>query len=327
MGTKTLTSALIAALVAVGLMVGSPASARTTAIPGDGNGIHVIGGSWLDQRLLDITVSSPILARPAGVRVLVPADYATSSVNYPVLYLLHGGFGNYRDWTDAGNAAQITAGVPLIVVMPDAGQGGWYTNWANFGREGPPAWETFHIGELLPWVDAHFRTVAARQGRAIAGLSMGGFGAMSYAGRHPDLFASTASFSGAVDTRNAALDSLIFISPLIDSGAPGSIYGAPLLDQGALGPHNPWQLAPQYRGMHVALYTGNGRPGPLDHGGNSLDTIEYEVHSMSVAVHQRLSALGITHAWVDYGPGTHSWPYWQRDLRDELPAIMATVGH
>jgi S-formylglutathione hydrolase FrmB len=297
------------------------------ALPGDGDGVHVVAGRWLGKRLLDLTVSSPALAKPAGVRVLVPDDYATSSVRYPVLYLLHGGFGNFRDWTDAGDAERISAGLPLIVVMPDAGRGGWYTDWANFGRGGPPAWETFHIDELLPWVDANFRTIAARQGRAIAGLSMGGFGAMSYAGRHPDLFGAVASFSGAVDTRNAGLDGLIFISPLIDGGAPGAIFGLPVLDQTALAGHNPWALAPHFRGMHVALYTGNGQPGPLDRGSASFDPIEFEVHSMAVAVHQRLSALGISHTWDDYSAGTHSWAYWQRDLRQELPAIIASVRH
>jgi S-formylglutathione hydrolase FrmB len=296
------------------------------ALPGDGDGIHVVAGRWLDNRLLDLTVSSPALAKPAGVRILVPDDYGTSSARYPVLYLLHGGFGNYRDWTDAGDAERITAGRPLVVVMPDAGRGGWYSDWANFGRGGPPAWETFHISELLPWVDARFRTVAARQGRAIAGLSMGGFGAMSYAGRHPDLFSSVASFSGAVDTRNVGLDGLIFISPLIDGGALGAIFGIPVLDQPDLARHNPWTLARQLRGMHVALYTGNGQPGPLDRRGSSFDPIEFEVHSMGVAVHQRLSDLGIAHTWDDYGAGTHSWAYWQRDLRAELPAIMASLG-
>ena len=93
----------------------------------------------------------------------------------------------------------MTAGQPLIVVMPDGGRGGWYSNWHNGGRGGPPAWESYHIGQLIPLVDRRFRTVAARRGRAIAGLSMGGFGAFSYAARHPDLFTAAASFSGGLD--------------------------------------------------------------------------------------------------------------------------------
>src|SRR5438128_1855963 len=64
----------------------------------------------------------------------------------------------------------------------------------------PAAWETYHMRELIPWIDSHYPTVADRSGRAIAGLSMGGFGAMTYAAKHPDLFAAAGSFSGAVDT-------------------------------------------------------------------------------------------------------------------------------
>src|SRR5206468_9699510 len=98
------------------------------------------------------------------------------------------------------------ARLPLIVVMPQAagqGQGGgWASDWRNEGRGGPPKWETFTIGELVPWVDATYRTSARRAGRAIAGLSMGGFSAMSYAVRHPDLFAAASSYSGATDTNN-----------------------------------------------------------------------------------------------------------------------------
>ena len=55
-----------------------------------------------------------------------------------------------------------------------------------------PKLETFTIEQLIPWVDGHYRAAARRRGRAVAGLSMGGFGAMSYAARHPDLFASAA---------------------------------------------------------------------------------------------------------------------------------------
>ena len=78
--------------------------------------------------------------------------------------------------------------------MPDAGfdndGGSWFTNWVDHRRRSARKWETFHVDQLIPWVDANLRTIATRRGRAIAGLSQGGFGAMSYAARHPDLFVS-----------------------------------------------------------------------------------------------------------------------------------------
>ncbi|MGH9184714.1 MAG: alpha/beta hydrolase [Acidimicrobiales bacterium] len=308
----------------------SVARSTTPPLPSDGHGIHVDGATWMpgiDDRLLDVTVSSAALTRPAGVRVLVPASYRDHpDRRYPVLYLLHGGFGGYRDWTEAGDAQRLTAGLDLIVVMPDGGQGGWYADWYNDGRGGPPAWERFHIGQVVPWVDANFRTIGDRSGRAIAGLSMGGFGAMSYAARHPDLFASASSFSGAVDLNQPAVRVLVWISPLIDGGTPGAIFGHLLFDDANVRAHNPWDRAANVAGMHVALYTGNGLPGPLDPPGTLIDPQEPFVHQMNVALHERLTSLGIAHTWRDYGAGTHRWPYWVRSLGEELPAIMAVLA-
>src|SRR5438067_1131018 len=90
----------------------------------------------------------------------------------------------------------------MIVVMPNDGPDGSYSDW--YGSElielgQPPAWESFHTGELLPWIDAHYRTIAAPGGRFIAGLSSGGAGAMKYASAHPGLFGAAGEFSGAVD--------------------------------------------------------------------------------------------------------------------------------
>lgn len=84
--------------------------------------------------------------------------------------------------------------------MPDGGKGGFYTDWCINGAGGQPKWETYLVDQLLPWIDDHYPTMASRSERAVAGLSMGGFGALSYAARHPDLFASASSFSGAIDT-------------------------------------------------------------------------------------------------------------------------------
>ncbi len=125
---------------------------------------------------------------------------APAATRYPVLYLFHGGAGgNSAQWTTGGGAVEpITNNRPLITVMPDGGKVGWYTNWVN-QQGGAQNWADFHIGQLIPWIDANLRTIAAKSGRAIAGLSMGGFGAVRYAQDRPDMFAYAASFSGAVD--------------------------------------------------------------------------------------------------------------------------------
>ena len=82
-----------------------------------------------------------------------------------MLYLLHGASGDQTSWTSAGQgeAEQLTAKLPLIVVMPDGGRGGFYTNWFNNGAGGKPRWEDWHIKQLIPWVDRHYRPLDAQR--------------------------------------------------------------------------------------------------------------------------------------------------------------------
>jgi S-formylglutathione hydrolase FrmB len=272
----------------------------------------------LDPRLEQLAFRTPALAGVTDVRILLPAGYDSHPRRrYPVLYLLHGAIDNYSSWTVKGDAEQLTARYPLIVVMPDSGPTGGYTNWYNGGADGRPEWETFHINELIPWIDGHLRTRAIRTERAIAGLSMGGFGAMSYAARHPDLFAAAASFSGAVDTNN----------PLDIAVTAATIFGPRATEQVIRRAHNPLDLAGNLRGLSLTIRTGNGRPGGPYGPSAGTDIVEFAVHQMSVGFHARLVALRIPSIWDDYGPGGHLWPYWQRDLRQTLPTFMTVFAH
>ena len=314
----------MAAVAVAAVMV---AGAATPAGAAD-HGIQLLSSQRLDPRLTELTLSTGALRAPTHVRVLLPSGYRKQKPRrYPVLFLLHGAFGNYQDWTTKGSAETITGHRKLIVVMPDGGQGGWYTDWVNRGQGGPPEWESFHIGELLPWVDDHFRTDARRRARGIAGLSMGGFGAMSYAARHPNLFSWAASFSGAVDIVNyPPVAAVIDLEAPVDGGLPGDQFGDRVLQEPNWRAHNPWDLAANLRGMHLIIDTGNGQPGPLDPPNRTFDPIENGVESMSVSLHERLASLGIPHLWNDYGPGTHSWPYWQRDLSEAMPSLMSSLA-
>src|SRR5690606_25000391 len=140
------------------------------------------------------------------VRITFPADYYATGVDYPVLYLLHGGAGgSSRQWTSEGGAAEyITRNAPLITVMPDGGKVGWYTDWINQSA-GAQSWEHFHLYQLIPWIDWNLNTIDRKEGRAIAGLSMGGFGAIHYAQQRPDMFAFVASFSGALNLEDQGI--------------------------------------------------------------------------------------------------------------------------
>jgi S-formylglutathione hydrolase FrmB len=311
------------------LAIAGAAAALSAGAPAAAADPELVASKRLSPRLEELTVRTSKLAFETHVRVVLPAGYRSHpGRRYPVLYLLHGASGDYRDWTRAdagqGDAERLTAGLPLIVVMPDGGRGGFYTDWFNNGQGGRPRWESWHIGELMPFVDRRYRTRAKRAGRAIAGLSMGGFGALSYAARHPDRFSAALSLSGAVDTSTppeigpGVIDSL----SSLDGGPPGSLWGPRATEEVRWRGHNPWDLAENLRPLRVVLRTGNGQPGGPLGGSTSVDVIEAGVHAQAASLHQRLRRLGVAHLWDDYGAGHHTWPYWNRGLRQTLPLLM-----
>jgi S-formylglutathione hydrolase FrmB len=281
----------------------------------------------LNSRLWQLSFRTQYLASATGVRILLPSGYAQHPQRrYPVLYLLHGSFDSYQGWTTEGNAEHATAPYRLIVVMPDAGIVGNYTNWYNDGAFGQPEWESYHIDQLLPWIDANYRTIGSRSGRAVAGLSMGGGGAMKYAAEYPNLFDAAASFSGAVDTNNGVVWQVTQASGVFDGDRePGAIFGLHETEDVRWRNNNPWDLAQNLSGLKLWLYTGNGDAGGPD--GNGADIVEANVHEESLSLHQRLDALGIPHVWDDYGPGAHQWYYWDRDLVLLLPQLMKVFAH
>jgi S-formylglutathione hydrolase FrmB len=308
---------LTLAAVAASLAFASPAAALD---------LHHVATKQLSPRLQELTFTTQAFDPPTThVRVLLPDGYATSKRRYPELWLLNGALDDETSWTLKGDAERITAGYPVIVVMPDGGTGGNYTDWDNYGRGGAPMWETFHIGQLLPWIDRHFRTTGSRAGRAIAGLSMGGGGAFSYAARHPDLFTAAAAFSPAVDTNNLEVEALTETAG-VQAGHPDqSPFGDRVTNEVVWRGHNPWDLAVNLRGLDLTIRTGNGLPGGP--GGDTGDPVEAGVHEEAVAMHQQLLALGIPHVFDDYGAGGHAWYYWQRDLRQLMAPLMKVFAH
>jgi S-formylglutathione hydrolase FrmB len=271
------------------------------------SGLTLVSSVPLDARMTELTFTTPALAGPVRVRVLVPRDAAAHpDARYPTLYLLHGSGGNEQAWTQL-DAEQLTEGLGVVVVIPDGGTDGWYTDWFGGGQ---PQWERFHIDQLIPWIDAHEPTIAARGKRAIAGFSMGGFGAMSYAARHPDLFVAASSFSGALDlgTPPGSAPSLVGVQPW------GPWSGPEIRWRG----HNPVDLAGNLRGMALSIYTGEG---------DGNDDIEPVIFQQSAAFAARTAALGIPRTYVDYGVGGHDGGLFERDLQQALPGLMSVLDH
>ena len=331
--------AVALAVVAI-VTLPTSANAGTAAKFADAAGLHVESVTQLSPRQYNVSVSSPALGRAVDVRILVPADYAKLRRRLPVLYLFHGTSGRASDWVTSGDAEHATEGLPLIVVMPDAGfdgnGGGWFTNWVNTTTVlGPSQWETFHVGQLIPWVDANLRTIAARSGRAIAGLSQGGFGSTTYAARHPDLFVSAAAFSGAPDIDyNPAVapgaTAVIQATAVgLDGVEPDAMFGSRATNEINWQGHDPATLVTNLRGVDLWLFTATGAPGPYDPAAPNPGAVGIEslTHGSTISFVQRAQQLGVPVHLDDYVYGTHSWPYWARDLSEYLGPLMDTFAH
>jgi putative tributyrin esterase len=143
-----------------------------------------------------IEFDAPAVGRTMKYQIIVPDSYADSDERYPVLYLLHGLTSNYTAWARM-RVPEYAARHEMIVVMPDVGNS-WYVNWAENEDGQKNAWEDYMINDVIGHVDKNYRTIAKREGRAINGLSMGGYGGLMLGLRHPDMFCSIGSHSGAI---------------------------------------------------------------------------------------------------------------------------------
>ena len=143
-----------------------------------------------------VAFDSPAVGRKMKYNIVLPARYDQTTDRYPVLYLLHGLTSNYTAWARM-RVPEYARAYDLIVVMPDVGNS-WYVNWARSDDGQKNNWEDAIIKDLIGHVDATYRTIAKREGRAINGLSMGGFGGLMLGLKHADKFCSVGSHSGAI---------------------------------------------------------------------------------------------------------------------------------
>ena len=153
------------------------------------------------------TLKSQILGKGKHYSIYLPPGYSSSERTYPVVYLLHGGgqgpvVNKHKSWIQHGDLQRIVDSAihkgtlsPMIIVMPNA-EMTYYMNNIN----GDYQFEDFFIKELIPHIEQNYRCRTEKRYRAIAGLSMGGFGALLYSLHHPTLFSASASLSGAVRT-------------------------------------------------------------------------------------------------------------------------------
>jgi S-formylglutathione hydrolase FrmB len=145
-------------------------------------------------RVDTVRFQSKLINATLPYNVILPTDYDTSTTTrYPVLYLLHGLSGHYSDWIARTNVADYASEYRMIVVTPE-GNDSWYTDSATITND---KYESYILKELIPDVEQRYRTIQARYGRSVAGLSMGGYGAFKFGLKSPATFVFAGSISGA----------------------------------------------------------------------------------------------------------------------------------
>jgi putative tributyrin esterase len=181
---KTLAKALL-----IAILLCLPVGAQQAGTASDA---RLIAGAVYTESL-----DSKLMGRKMPYNVILPSDYfsgAESGRRYPVLFLLHGLMGRFDNWASKTDIAKRSEDHSLIIVMPE-GENGWYTD--NLTKNGA-SYESYIIKELIPEIDKRYRTLNSRDSRAVAGLSMGGYGAIKFGLKYPDMFALVGSFSGAL---------------------------------------------------------------------------------------------------------------------------------
>ena len=233
------------------------------------------------------------LQRMHSATVLLPEK---KTGPFPVLYLLHGQSDDHTAWTRHSNIERYVADLPLIVVMPDT-ERGWYVDAA---RDPSRPFETYITRDLIPFIDATYRTRPERSGRAIAGLSMGGYGAFTLAAKHPDLFCAAHGFSsgfarGRQDLTDDSEFHLVFGD--LPAGTDYDVFA--LMDKVAA------QLAPTEFSFDCGI-----------------DDFTLDANR---ALHRHMASLGIPHRYEEY-PGAHDWAYWNERILTALPQLIQKLG-
>ncbi|WP_405761844.1 alpha/beta fold hydrolase [Streptomyces sp. NBC_01420] len=347
--TRARTAVTAAALTMTATLVAPLAHAEGAAplTLTDGYGLtQVAGGTEVHSDTdFSITVTTPQVAGKHKIRIFLPSGYRSApDKRWPVAYFLHGGPGN----PDDAAAAPALHSDSMITVVPDGGRKGWYADWLMQNTsEGAANWETFHLKQVVPFIDANLRTRADREHRAVVGLSMGGFGALHYGEARPDLFGHVASLSGGIDFGMAEVRAAVLATELNITGAwcavstsspsgtgectgygptvdSDAIFGSPypVLNADriwkAVDPAAPVNLA-KLADTDVALYSGDN------------DVIDHFTAIAARNVKARMDTLGLTSRLVDYGNGAvlaptcnggHNYGCWAPAFADYVPRLQ-----
>jgi len=252
-----------------------------------------------------LEVPSAAMKKNLRAAVVLPESYQSAAQNktpYPVLYLLHGGLGEFSDWLkktpDKMLVQKLADQYNLIIVMPDGEPHGFYLD-SPVKKDN--LFETYVAKEVIEKIDNTYRTIRNRKGRVITGLSMGGHGAMYLAARHPDVYCAAGTMSGAID-----------LNPVNWGVTPEYKKQLEDLLTGIIGLSG---TTPNYASYSVLQMTdklkANGLKLIIDCG---VDDLLIEPNR---ELHRRLVYNKTDHDYTER-PGGHTWEYWQNSLPNHL---------
>lgn len=264
----------------------------------------VLAGSALAGTITTNAFDSPTLGRTWAFNVYLPDGYEGSNLEYAVIYLLHGTGGNEASWDEGMNVIDdlVTSGAipPVIAVAPASGRSWWVDTIEPF--------ETAFVEDLIPHVDATFRTIEDRAGRAVVGLSMGGYGALRYALVHSEVFRAATLLSPALYAEQPPLG-----SSARSTGAFGTPYEPDLWDERNYPAALEGYLA---RGLEVPVFIGVG-----DDDWNEPEGWVYNVDYQAALLFQRLNKEAGSAAELRVIDGGHDWDAWKPLLVEALPYL------
>ncbi len=264
-------------------------------------------GKVLEQEV----IKSNILSKNVNYTVYLPADYDISQRAYPVVYLLHGFTDDNTGWLQFGEINRyadkaIADGTipPMIIIMPNA-DSSWYIN----SYDGKENYEDFFIKELMPFVEKKYPIKAEKKYRGIAGLSMGGYGTLIYAFKHPDLFAAAAPLSAGIFSN----DELVTMPDENYTNALARVFGRDLKGKDRL--NNNW-----YSNSVLDIVAKKSK--------EELSQVRYWIDcgdddfltKGNCLLHIALTEKQVPHEFR-VRDGAHNWTYWRTGITDALHFI------
>ena len=243
-----------------------------------------------------LQVPSIAMNKTYKAAVVLPNSYAKGKAVYPVLYLLHGAYGHFSDWLSSTPNKNVVKNLAdqfnIIIVMPEGETFSFYLDSpVNKGSQ----FETYITEEVIQKIDKTYRTVNDKKGRVIAGLSMGGHGALYLSAKHPELFCAAGSMSGAVDMGGLGNTELkdkinkLFEPVFGPEGAPQEVYAS----------YSVMNMVEKMKKNKLALIMDCG-----------VDDFLIEPNR---ELHRRLVYAKVPHDYTER-PGAHTWEYWENAL-------------